>query len=104
MVADRYAACLRARWATLVTDAKGEVLRRLSRAGETASFPAWSPDGARIAFLERTARSTDGLAVVVVRTGVERRLTALQRGSIFDSGPVWSRDGARILVPVSAGG
>ena len=90
----------------MVTDAKGEVLRRFSRAGETVSLPAWSPDGARIAFLAHTsaAGSTDGLAVVTLRTGVERRLMALQRGSTFNSGPVWSRDGVRILVPVSAGG
>lgn len=84
----------------------GTGLRRLSASGESASFPAWSRDGARIAFLARPkspAGSPAQLTVVVVKTGVERRLTHNLQGSFFDNGPVWSRDGARILVPVSAG-
>jgi Tol biopolymer transport system component len=75
-----------------VMKADGTRLSRLTRTGDSGD-PAWSPDGARIAF--SSDRDGDGNTDIHVMnadgSGV-RRLTHTGR----NAGPTWSPDGARI--------
>ena len=64
--------------------------RRLARGGDSEPvWPAWSPDGLRIAFLRG-----HNLLVVDADGGPERRLTRGSFETIYD--PSWSQDGRRI--------
>jgi Tol biopolymer transport system component len=76
-------------------DIDGSNLRRL--VGTPANFPAWSPDGARIAYTEGTT-----LRVVVVATGAARTITTAS--NIARDGPSWSPDGRDLAYPSSGGG
>lgn len=74
--------------------ARPRPLVRPSRAG-TPSHPAWSPDGARLAFTrarEEGERKLAELWVMDADGTSAKRLTAGQ----YDSGPAWSPDGQRI--------
>ena len=53
--------------------------------------PAWSPDGTRIAYASDKSGKTMDLYVIDWRTGVERRVTALDDGA--EISPAWSPDG-----------
>ncbi len=53
--------------------------------------PAWSPDGARIAYASDKSGKTMDLWVVDWRTGIERRVTALDGSA--EVSPAWSPDG-----------
>lgn len=68
---------------------------RTDAAGATS--PAWSPDGARIAFAAQLGRKEDSnrteLYVMDADGGNVRRLT---RNEALDTSPSWSRDGRRI--------
>ena len=70
---------------------------RLTRDPMTGYYPAWSPDGRRIAFVKddpRTSIHTGGLWVVDVDGTNLRQLTAAGRAA---DKPSWSPDGSRIL-------
>jgi Tol biopolymer transport system component len=56
------------------------------------SEPAWSPDGARIAFV---SDREDNSEIYVVNTDGSGQ-TNLTRNTAYDNNPVWSPDGARI--------
>jgi Tol biopolymer transport system component len=62
--------------------------------------PAWSPDGARIAFASARAGSFDIYVMNADGTGT-RRLTST---SANDQGPTWSADGSRIAFSRSDDG
>src|SRR3954454_9920808 len=65
----------------------------LTRDAPSSSDPAWSPDGARLAFLRRKNREApSGIRTLELATGQTRTLTT---GSL-DMGPAWSPGGARI--------
>ena len=53
--------------------------------------PAWSPDGAKIAYASDKSGKTMDLYVIDWRTGVEQRVTALD--SSAEVSPAWSPDG-----------
>jgi dipeptidyl aminopeptidase/acylaminoacyl peptidase len=75
-----------------VTDASGGNLRVLTH-GAGAEFPAWSPDGSRIAFVG-TVDSTHHAVFVMDADGTNvRRLTA----RAIDGSVGWSPDGSAIL-------
>jgi Tol biopolymer transport system component len=69
-------------------DGSGERLVTL----ETAFNPAWSPDGSKIAFIER--RDDDSLSVVNADGTNDRQLAA---DVSFSVRPVWSPDSSKIL-------
>ena len=68
-------------------------LAQLTSAAGLEEFPAWSPDGASIAYAAQQG-AVRKLFVRNVATGVERQITS---GELDDLQPVWTPDGARIL-------
>jgi TolB protein len=77
-----------------VIDADGSDQTLLVDRGWNAE-PAWSPDGATIAFVRRVQGSNDIFTMAPDGTGRER-VTETGRDEL---GPVWSPDGTRILFP-----
>lgn len=71
--------------------AGGQVIRLSDHPGVDRS-PAWSPNGARIAFASRRAANWD-LYLLDVASGQERRLTTNPH---YDGQPAWSPDGEYI--------
>ena len=78
-------------------DRDGSHRRRLTSSG-AATWPAWSPDGRRVAYQDATG---GGRVVVVWRDGSRPRVVARGGGG---TRPAWSPDGARIALRESAGG
>src|SRR5271165_7132145 len=94
-------------------------LKRVELSNEPGAkaYPAFSPDGRRLAYSARATSSKDETFHVFVRdmtTGTAQQLTT---GPANDIGPVWSPDGARIafvrvkeresecvVIPASGGG
>src|SRR5215471_5470659 len=86
---------LRSIWCVSLADRQP---RRLTR-GQTDIAPAWSPDGASIAFL----RKTDGPAqlwLLPAEGGEPEQLTTLPLGA---GAPVWSPDGSKIAFAAATG-
>ncbi len=73
-----------------VMRADGSDLRRVTAREASSSYPAWSPDGARIVHVLETEAGRD-LWTVPLEGGVEQRLTD-HPGA--DSEPAWSPDAA----------
>jgi dipeptidyl aminopeptidase/acylaminoacyl peptidase len=79
-----------------IMNADGSERRRLGAAGTgSATAPAWSPDGRRIAYERHDAEDRHAIHVIDVDTARERRLIA-RPGSWAD--PSWSPDGQRLVV------
>ncbi len=73
-----------------------EIPLRLTSDPAEDKNPAWSPDGQRIAFV-RASHSVNGLFVVPLLGGVERKLADCVSGDIPDL--VWSGDGRFLFYP-----
>jgi eukaryotic-like serine/threonine-protein kinase len=72
---------------------KQVTLRQITFAAGVDEYPAWSPDGTRIAF----SREVDGFWNIFIKnieTGDERQVTTVNRDNIQ---PVWSPDGQNLL-------
>ncbi|HEV3407530.1 MAG TPA: hypothetical protein VG079_02480 [Gaiellaceae bacterium] len=81
--------------AIFVVTPRGRVVREVVSALPTAAMPAWSPDGARIAYTQLNPRPGDGVMRVVVtepasRTPPGRRVAPRGTTSAY---PAWSPDG-----------
>ena len=83
-------------WMT-ATSGEGEPIP-MTRAGESASSPAWSPDGRFLSFLASRGEDAETQVWVLDRRGGEARpLTTVEQGV---SDHVWSPDGARLALVV----
>ncbi len=78
-------------------DRDGAHRRRLTSSG-AATWPAWSPDGRRVAYQDGAG---GGRVMVVWRDGSRPRVVARGGGG---TRPAWSPDGARIALRESTGG
>jgi Tol biopolymer transport system component len=78
-------------WHIYVMNADGSGKRRLP-AGSDSGWPAWSPDGRRIAF-ERD----DEIYVMNADGSGQRRLTTTPGQDAYSGSPDWSPDGQRIV-------
>jgi Tol biopolymer transport system component len=62
--------------------------------GAVLNFPAWSPDGSRIAFSMTAAGSDDPWTIHVLHR--DGTLVHLSPSDVYDVAPSWSPDGGRI--------
>jgi len=79
---------------------------RVSKAGEVATSPTWSPDGSRIAFIRPSSNGTEILSVPAIG-GAERRLIRYRAGAPVSSASpaiAWSPDGKWIAAGVPQNG
>jgi TolB protein len=88
------------RYVLWVADADGENAQSALTSAEPIISPAWSPNGAQLAYVSFESRKP----VVYVHdiASGQRRLVANFRGS--NSAPAWSPDGSRLAVTLSRDG
>jgi Tol biopolymer transport system component len=80
----------------IAADGTGD--RILTRPGESAFSPAWSPVAKRVAFTVSTPKAKRcQVATVELPSGVERRITHEPLRATLDGGSVWARNGASLL-------
>ena len=58
------------------------------------TFPAWSPDGSRIAF--QSAESVDNSEILIINTDGSNLVNLTRTPDIVELDPTWSPDGTRI--------
>ncbi|RMX06049.1 Tol-Pal system protein TolB [Corticibacter populi] len=88
------------RYSLWVSDADGENAQAALTSPEPIISPAWSPNGAQLAYVSFESRKPV-VYVHEVATG-QRRLVANFRGS--NSAPTWSPDGRRLAVTLTRDG
>jgi Tol biopolymer transport system component len=70
---------------------------RLTSDGARVDWPAWSPDGTRLAFASRRDPAFSGMLLHTIRadgTGLAR----VRQQDAYDSSPAWLADGSAIVV------
>jgi Tol biopolymer transport system component len=82
-----------------IASVAGGAARRLTSSLSSEAYPAWSPDGSKIAFLSRR-NDTTGVWTVSLQSGEERKLTSMFG---FVDAPSWSPDGSKIAFRMSSG-
>lgn len=61
-----------------------------------AAFPAWAPDGQRLAFVSNTKENPDEYAVYVMQADGSNPLRVTDDSIVTGNQPIWSPDGSRI--------
>jgi TolB protein len=84
-------------WRLVVADADGENPRTVVDSPEPVMSPAWSPDGARLAYVSFEGRMS-AIYVQSLATGARERVSA--RAGV-NGAPAWSPDGKRLAVALS---
>jgi len=82
-----------------LVDAKGETIRKLTNDAAEDSYPAWSPDGKKIAF----ASDRDGTTNIYVMDADGSNVKQLTKGEDRSRCPAWSPDGKRIAFGRTVG-
>jgi TolB protein len=83
----------------VVADADGFNPRTVTESSEPLMSPAWSPDGASLAYVSFEGKAS-AIYVQELATGERRRVSA-RRG--INGAPAWSRDGRRLALTLSHG-
>ena len=84
-------------WQILTADPDGTDVRRLTELSTSQSHPAWSPDGARIAFdVQDSIEESGGRTEIHVMDSDGTNVQPLTGGLGWNYLPDWSPDGARI--------
>ncbi|HSL15901.1 MAG TPA: LpqB family beta-propeller domain-containing protein [Actinomycetota bacterium] len=96
-----FAAYFNGRWQIFSVDADGSDIAQLTDLSTDQFYPAWSPDGTRIAF---SAQGGDGFMQIWVMDASGGDLERLTRGRAWNYLPQWSPDGSRIAFVSSRDG
>jgi TolB protein len=83
-------------------NADGTGLRQVGQAGARRYNPAWSPDGARLVFVQDNGGSGSGDIYTITTSGGS--LTRLTNSPTWDGAPDWSADDTRIAYVCRSGG
>lgn len=83
-----------------IADSDGENTHIALRSNEPIISPAWSPDGAKVAYVSFENRKP----VVYVQDLVTRQRTVIANHKGSNSAPAWSPDGSKLAVALSRGG
>ncbi len=83
-----------------VADADGEGVHIALRSNEPIISPAWSPDGAKVAYVSFENKKP----VVYVQNLVTRQRTAVANFKGSNSAPSWSPDGSRLAIALARDG
>jgi Tol biopolymer transport system component len=83
-------------WEIYVMDADGENLKRLTHNSVFDYYPAWSPDGKKIAF---SRRSEDGnYDIWVMKADGKKQKNLTNTPTVDEIVPAWSPDGKKLAV------
>ena len=82
-----------------LVNAKGQGARNLTQSKSENSYPAWSPDGKKIAF----ASDRDGAMNIYVMDADGGNVKQLTKGTDRSRAPAWSPDGKKIVFGRTAG-
>ena len=84
-----------------ITAGAGQTPTRLTAHPADDHYPAWSADGATLAFIRRDGRNCDIMLMPLLRQGRERRLTAC--GNLEEPRVSWSKNGDWLIESFAPG-
>jgi Tol biopolymer transport system component len=79
----------------------GKGMKRLTRDPDNGMYPAWSPDGSRIAFMSWRNGKTE-IFTMNADGSAQTKLVGIATGDVID--PRWSPDGEQIVFAHLPGG